>query len=140
MSEAHAAEIVADVVPSEVAAERPAHAMPVASGGYLLPWQPGKSGNPTGRSRRFHEVTMLAQEKSVQAIEKLSVLMDCGDERVEIMAANAILDRAFGKPKEVKQDDSAQQRPDLSKLSPESLAALRRAMVELASLSAPVTE
>lgn len=103
-------------------------------GRYVLPprWKPGESGNPAGRSKRFHEVQRAAQDKSVQAIEKLGNLMSCGDERVELMAATAILDRAFGKPKEQKAEDADRFKPDLSKLAPDDLAALRRVMGALA--------
>lgn len=106
----------------------------------LIKWAPGQSGNPAGRSKRFHEVTAAAQEKSLQAIDKLAQLMNCGDERVELMAASALLDRAFGKPKEVKADDSAASKPDLSRLTPEELSALRRVMVRLATPDAPPAE
>lgn len=99
-------------------------------------WKPGQSGNPAGRSRRFHEVQAAAQDKSVQAIEKLTVLMDSTDERVSIIACNSILDRAFGKPKEQKTEDSQGLRPDLSALSPDDLATVRRIMAKLAGAAA----
>lgn len=101
------------------------------TGATLECWAPGQSGNPTGRSKRFHEVQRAAQDKSIQAIEKLGLLMSCGDERVELMAASAILDRAFGKPKEQKADDAALARPNLAALGPDDLAALRRIMAAL---------
>lgn len=47
------------------------------------------------------------------------------------MAASAILDRAFGKPKEQKADDAALARPNLAALGPDDLAALRRIMAAL---------
>lgn len=106
----------------------------------LIKWAPGQSGNPAGRSKRFAAVTAAAQDKGMEALEKLGVLMNCGDERVELMAATAILDRAFGKPKEQKADDAQAGKPDLSRLSPDDLAALRRVMVVLAGQSQPVTD
>lgn len=133
MSDGEVPDGTQEVLPPEGRAVLPEGAIPVASGGYLTPWQPGKSGNPAGRSKRFHEVTAAAQDKSMEAIEKLGKLMNCGDERVELMAASALLDRAFGKPKEQKTEDSQLQRPDLSKLDAEDLAALRRVMGKLAA-------
>lgn len=95
-------------------------------------WSPGQSGNPTGRSKRFYEVQVAAREASPQALQKLVELMDSADERVAIVAANSVLDRAFGKPKEQKDDSNQQVKPDLSALSPQELAAFRAVMAKLA--------
>jgi hypothetical protein len=61
-------------------------------------WKPGQSGNPKGHTAEYGEVVALAQAFSVRAIERLGELMESTDERVAVVAANAILDRAFGKP------------------------------------------
>lgn len=77
----------------------------------------------------------LAREKSVHALARLAEMMDSDDERVATVACNSVLDRAFGKPKEQKTEDSQAPRPDLSQLAPHELAALRVAMAALARAS-----
>jgi hypothetical protein len=87
-------------------------------------WQPGQSGNPGGKGGAYRDCLMAAREASKEAIEKLVGLMRSEDDRVAFMAATAVLDRAFGKPKE--QDASAEKpRVDLSALSSKQLAQLR---------------
>ena len=61
-------------------------------------WQPGVSGNPTGRGGLYLECRRLAAEASPDAMRRLIELMDAADERVAYMATVAILDRAGVKP------------------------------------------
>ena len=63
-----------------------------------MPFEKGKSGNPGGRPKEAAEVKRLAQEKGKEAIGKLVELLSCGEARTELAAAQAILDRGFGKP------------------------------------------
>ena len=59
----------------------------------------GKSGNESGRPKVDKEVQELARKNSKAAIQKLVELMDnAEDERVQMAAADKILDRAWGKP------------------------------------------
>lgn len=44
------------------------------------------------------EAKRLAREHSPAAVRKLVELMDSEDEHVQLKAANAVLDRAFGRP------------------------------------------
>ena len=61
---------------------------------------PGKSGNPGGRPKDEHRVGELARSYTVEAIETLVELMRQGkDERVRGTAAQALLDRGWGKAK-----------------------------------------
>ncbi len=115
-----------------VSAKTPDRAIITATGGKLIPWAKGQSGNPGGRSRVFFEVQNAARELSLSALNKLGELIESPDERVAIIAANSVLDRAFGKPKEQKTEDNQSPRPDLSSLAPHELAALRIAMAALA--------
>lgn len=55
--------------------------------------------NPSGNSGTYGEVVKLARSLSVRAIERLGELLESPDERVVVVAANAILDRAYGKPR-----------------------------------------
>jgi hypothetical protein len=61
-------------------------------------WKPGESGNPAGHTAEYGEVIKLARDLSLRAVERLGELVESDDERVAAVAANAILDRAFGKP------------------------------------------
>ena len=60
----------------------------------------GQSGNPGGRPRDEQKVAELARSYTREAIETLAELMRSGnDERLRGTAAQALLDRGWGKPK-----------------------------------------
>jgi hypothetical protein len=69
-------------------------------------WAKGKSGNPGGRSPRVgpngESIAELARMHTTEALATLvEVCMSRGNEpRDRVAAANAILDRGWGKPKE----------------------------------------
>lgn len=63
-----------------------------------MPFEPGKSGNPGGRPKETAEVKALAREHGKAAVLKLVELMEVGNERTQVAAAVALLDRGFGKP------------------------------------------
>ena len=61
---------------------------------------PGQSGNPGGRPKDEYNVGELARSYTLEAIETLVDLMRHGkDERVRGTAAQALLDRGWGKAK-----------------------------------------
>ena len=61
---------------------------------------PGTSGNPGGRPKDEARVAELARSHTIEAIDTLVDLMRNGrDERVRGTAAQALLDRGWGKPK-----------------------------------------
>ena len=63
-------------------------------------FQPGSSGNPGGRPKDEARVAELARSHTIEAIDTLVDLMRHGkDERVRGTAAQALLDRGWGKPK-----------------------------------------
>ena len=68
----------------------------------------GQLGNPGGRPRNEQKVAELARSYTREAIETLAELMRRGsDERVRGTAAQALLDRGWGKPKvEVVSDEA----------------------------------
>ncbi len=66
-------------------------------------WRPGQSGNPSGHSGEYGMAIKLAQRAAPKAVRRLIELMDSEDERVAVVACNAILDRAFGKPKVIEE-------------------------------------
>ena len=62
-------------------------------------WAPGQSGNPGGRPGGVAEVRKLAQAHTLEAIACLVKEMNNGEtSHARIAAANALLDRAYGKP------------------------------------------
>jgi hypothetical protein len=62
-------------------------------------WAPGQSGNPGGRPGRIAEVRKLAQGHTAEAVECLLKEMRQGDtSHARISAANALLDRGWGRP------------------------------------------
>jgi hypothetical protein len=65
-----------------------------------MAFKPGQSGNPGGRPKEEAEVIRLAKDKSLRAVERLIHWMESDDPKASIPAANAILDRAIGKPKQ----------------------------------------
>ena len=61
---------------------------------------PGSSGNPGGRPKDEARVAELARSYTSEAIDTLVELMRHGkEERVRGTAAQALLDRVWGKPK-----------------------------------------
>ena len=72
---------------------------------WLKPWQPGQSGNPKGRSKAQGEIERLAKDKSKRALERIIELVESDDERIALAAAKEVLDRAFGKARQVEAED-----------------------------------
>jgi hypothetical protein len=63
-----------------------------------MKWVKGVSGNPGGRPKLELSIRELAQQHSMEALETLVHVMRTGRRGEQIVAANAILDRAYGKP------------------------------------------
>jgi hypothetical protein len=75
--------------------------VPVHGKGVLHPFQPGQSGNPSGKGGLYHEAQRICREASPQAARRMVELMNSDDPRVALLAADKVLERAWGKPKEV---------------------------------------
>lgn len=66
----------------------------------LRPWQPGQSGSPGFQPKGYRRVLHLARKNSPEAMQTIVDLLHDPDPRVRLTAATAILERAWGKPKE----------------------------------------
>ena len=87
-------------------------------------WQPGVSGNPTGRGGLYLECRRLAAEASPEAMRRLIELMEAEDERVASVCGVAVLDRAGIRPTDYDPSQDQQQQPswDPGKLTREERA------------------
>lgn len=61
-------------------------------------WKPGQSGNPKGRPKKDRDIIKQAKDAAEDGMKTLVKLMKSSDERVALAAAQAIIDRAIGKP------------------------------------------
>jgi hypothetical protein len=87
-------------------------------------WRPGQSGNPGGRTIEFADCQRLCREASPDAARRLIELMYSEDERVALMAADKVLERAWGRPKEPDQPASLERR--LLAMTPDEQCAIQR--------------
>ena len=69
-------------------------------------WQPGQSGNPRGvlAAPKYLDCLRICREASAKAAETMVALLEDDDSRVRLMAADKILERAWGKPREMKDE------------------------------------
>ena len=65
----------------------------------------GHSGNPTGKPQENAEVKAILKAHSVDAAKKLVELLDSKIEKIAFQAAQEILNRTEGKPKDSVQMD-----------------------------------
>lgn len=66
----------------------------------IKPWPKGVSGNPNGRPKKAQQIVKTAEELSDEALKVVAALMFSKDPAVALRAAQTILDRAVGKPKQ----------------------------------------
>ena len=67
------------------------------------PFKKGQSGNPTGRPKLPEDIKLvreLARQYTAQAVETLAEVMVTGSSSARVSAANAILERGWGKPEQ----------------------------------------
>jgi hypothetical protein len=88
------------------------------------PFPKGVSGNPGGRPKVLSDVQEPARQKSPEAITTLANIMhnDKAPPAARVAAANALLDRGYGKPTQPISQTLA--KVDPSSISDEELAAI----------------
>ncbi|MBL0952778.1 MAG: HEAT repeat domain-containing protein [Pseudomonas sp.] len=67
----------------------------------MAKFQPGVSGNPGGRPKAEGHVRDLARAQTTLAIEALVEALEDPNGRVRVAAATALLDRGWGRPTQV---------------------------------------
>ena len=63
-----------------------------------MPFQPGQSGNPSGRPKQDPAIRALARENAEKALGVFIADLESDDAKIRQGAAKEILDRAYGKP------------------------------------------
>jgi hypothetical protein len=66
----------------------------------LVKWQPGTVINPGGRTDDYLACQRICREASPTAARKLVELINDPDPRIALMAADKIVDRAWGRPRD----------------------------------------
>lgn len=91
--------------------------------GLLRPWQPGnKLGGSKGT--RYFETVRYARENSMAALRALVERLTDPDGRIVVVAANSILERAWGRAREQKPEEHQQATIDLTTLTAAELQIL----------------
>ncbi len=68
----------------------------------MAKFQPGKSGNPSGRPKDVGHIRALAQQHAASALETLVAIYSDVNEKgsTRVAAADSILNRAYGRPEQ----------------------------------------
>jgi hypothetical protein len=86
-------------------AEPPAEALIQPNGGWLKPFKRGQSGNPGGRNGEYGEMMRICRQFTPDAAYTLAALMfGSDDDRVRAICAKELMERAWGKPRDVEPD------------------------------------
>jgi hypothetical protein len=105
----------------------PGYRKPKHGKGMLKNWVKGQSGRPPGVvATRYGETLALARAASPDAMRALIARLHDPDGRIVVVAANSILERAWGKVKEARPEEVKQAQIDLSALSGAELQVLMR--------------
>ena len=101
------------------------------------PWQPGQSGNPSGKGGLFIEAQAIARKATPEAARKLVEMLQSTDERVVGFAAKELREWAWGKIPDYdpSKEDQRQGSFDPSRLSADQLALVKAALLVLVQVA-----
>jgi hypothetical protein len=90
----------------------------------LRPWRKGETGRVSNVASRYTETQQFARQHSMEAVKTLVERLQDPDGRIAVVAANSLLERAWGKVREMKPEEREQVSIDLSALSAAELKIL----------------
>ena len=104
--------------------------IPAHGRGRLRPFQPGESGNPGGVAGRYQEVVRMCREAGPAVAARLiEIALDRSEEaRVNVVAGQEVLTRAFGRPREMPEGDGRGPGLNLENVSEAKLELIVRAL------------
>jgi hypothetical protein len=89
-----------------------------------MPFKPGRSGNPSGRTKEDVELRRLARTHARRCLAVQLRLLKSTDERVRLAASDALLNRGFGKPMQAIEHSGEVNHVHVAELTDERLAAI----------------
>lgn len=89
-------------------------------------FQKGQSGNPSGRPKSDIHLRDLARQHTQAAVDTLVLALKSENDRTRVAAAEALLDRGYGKPQQ--NMDITHHKSPLNDLDAPTLAALADAL------------
>ena len=98
--------------------------------GRLRPFQRGQSGNPGGVAGRYQEVVRLCREAGPEVAQRLiAIALDPDEERrIVVVAGQEVLNRGFGRVRELSESDLRGPAMNLEAVSEEKLLLIIRAL------------
>lgn len=88
-----------------------------------MPFEPGQSGNPSGRSKKSNKAAGMAREHTEAAIKVYIESLKSADEKIRLDAATKILERGWGKPQEYVEVSGDEENPLRQKITIELIRA-----------------
>jgi hypothetical protein len=104
--------------------------VPAHGKGRLRPFRPGQSGNPGGVAGRYQEVVRLCREAGPEVAQRLiAIALDPDEERrIVVVAGQEVLNRGFGRVRELSESDLRGPAMNLEAVSEEKLLLIIRAL------------
>jgi hypothetical protein len=104
------------------------------------PFSATNPGNPKGRPPAAIDVAALAREHGPRCIEVLAEMLEDPDRKVRGFAALALLDRGFGKPRQVLETDGLQSIQLMHLSAARSISERLRATLDAGTTPSPMIE